>query len=255
MFDKTRDYWHTAVTDLRYQSVYVLVWRAFKKLFSPLIKIDYQILYEIELVDTFVALNSRIECTIEQANETDIDNIIDMQMRLLPPDTVAALSDADEMQYALMCRARANARSEYVRAMAAGERCFIARVNGEIAHSNWLRFHDSGWMDGRSVALLPGEVYSTDGFTSEKWRGLRLHEAVATYQLCVARDQYGCRLAYTITDATKAASRRALRHIGWRRRGAVLYLTPRLLRRLWMYRLGGDVEPMFRYAEEQVSRN
>lgn len=251
MIDKLVGYWHTAVADLRYQAFYVLCWRAFIKLISPLVKIDYQILYELDLTKPFKVHQARIDCEISQATEKDIDEILDMQMELLPPEAMARMSDAEELQYATFCRAREKAHDTYVRAMLAGERCFVARVNGRIAHSNWIRFHDNGWMEGRPVGLLPGEVYSTDGFTAEAWRGQRLHEAVATYQLNVCKE-LGCHHAYTITDLTKAGSRRGVLRIGWLRRGTILYVTPRLLGRTWLFRVSGDLEPMFRQAREMM---
>lgn len=252
MIDTLRGYWRTAIADLRYQALYVLCWRTLVKLLSPLVKIDLQILYEYDLTKPVVVQQARIDCGIGPATPADIEDILDMQMQLLPPELVAQLSDEEELQYALMCRARANAHDTYVRAMQAGERCFVARVDGRIAHSNWIRFHDNGWMEGRPVDLLPGEIYSTDGFTAEAWRGKRLHEAVATFQLRFAQLQ-GCHHAYTITDLTKAGSRRGVLRIGWRRRGRIVYVTPRLLRRTWLFCLSGDLEPMFRQARAMAT--
>ena len=254
MIQRLRGYYQTAVADLRYQGPQVLLWRAVVKLFAPLLRLDLQILFEFDLRAPLEPRRARLECSIEQATEAELEDILDMQMKPLPPDAVSQLSDQGELQYAQLLRVRARAHDSFARAMRAGEICFIARVEGEIAHSNWIRFHDSGPVEGRPVDLTPGEVYTTDGFTAEHRRGMGLHEAVLTHMLRVAQ-QRGCHRAYTITDLTKAGSRRGVLRVGWQRRGQILYITPRGLGRTWLLRLGGDLEPMFRHARALTGAN
>jgi len=247
VLDRLRGYYQTAITDLRYQGPQVLLWRALVKLCSPLVKLDLQVLFELDLTSPIAARAARIECQILQAGEAELGEILDMQMRLPAPESVASLSDAEELAYVQLCRAREKGFENFVTALRAGELCFIARVQGEVAHSNWIRFHDCGPVEGRPVELDPGEVYTTDGFTDERWRGQRLHEAVLTHMLRFAQAR-GCRHAYTLTDLTKAGSRRGVRRVGWQVRGWILYVTPRGLGRTWLLRLRGDLEPMFRQA-------
>ena len=212
--------------DLRYQDAGVLLWQAFVKLLSPLVRLDVEILFELDLTQPVEQRQAKIECRIEQATEADLDAVVDMQTQ--PGE------------------ARATARETFLDSMRVGECCFVARVGGEIAHSNWIRFHDCAPMEGRSVDLLPGEVYTTDGFTDERWRGMRLHEAVLTHMLRFAQSR-GCHRAYTITNLTKARSRRGLNRVGgWRRCGKVLFIGSPMLRRTWLLRVSGDVEPIFR---------
>ena len=248
MFQRLRGYYQTAVADLRFQGIEVFLWRATVKLLSPLVKIDLHILYDKDLTQPIEQKQAKIECTIGPATTGEIDEIVDMQMVLPPPEALNRLSDEEELMYAQLAQMRARAKETFLRTMRAGEICFIARVDGIVAHSNWTRYHDNGWVDGRPVDLQPGEIYTTDGFTDERWRGLRLHEAVLSHMLRYAQGR-GCHLAYTITDMTKAGSRRGLGRVGgWRRRGRLLYVTPRLFGRTWLFRFGGDVEPMMRHA-------
>ena len=120
-----------------------------------------------------------------------------------------------------------------------------------VAHSNWLRFHDCAPFGTTSVYLGQGEIYTTDGFTMEAYRGLRLHEAVATHMLLVAK-QRGCQRAYTITDLFKGGARRGVRRIGWKWRGTILYVTPRGFKRTWLFRLGGDLSPILDSARAAI---
>jgi hypothetical protein len=248
MFQRLRGYYNTAISDLRYQGVEVLLWRAFVKLMSPIVRIDLHVLYENDLTLPIEQRRAKIDCTIATATPEEVDEIIDMQMAMPPPQLLQNLSDEQELMYAQVAQMRARAKETFLRTMRAGEACFVARVGGIVAHSNWTRYHDCGWIDGRPVDLQPGEIYTTDGFTDERWRGMRLHEAVLSHMLRDAQSR-GCHLAYTITDMTKAASRRGLSRVGgWRRRGQLLYVTPRLFNRTFLFRFGGDVEPMMRHA-------
>lgn len=252
MLKVIRSYIVTGVADVRYQGVEVLLWRIAAKLCLPLVKLDLQILFDLDLKRPLESRPAKIECVVEPASERDIDQILDMQMQRLPPDALALLTDEEEVRYALMLRSRANAADIYRRAMRAGEMCFVARHEGIVVHSNWIRFHENGPMEGRPVLLAPGEVYTTDAYTMDEFRGKGVHEVV-NIQLLKYAQQRGCHRAYTITDFTKAGSRRGVKRVGWRRRGLVMYLTPRGLKRTFLVKLGGDLAPMFDQARATMA--
>ena len=252
MFHTFRSYYRTAVSDLRFQGVEILMWRIMVKLLSPVLRVDIQILFDLDLTEPVPVRPAKIECEIRQTDAAELDEILDMQMQRLLPEQIAQLTDAQELQYAQLMRARAKAIDTYQKGLRAGERCYIARVDGIVAHSNWLRFHDCAPVDTCALDLKPGEIYTTDGFTREIYRGLKIHQAVATHMLRVAKEERGCVRAYTITDITKGGSRRGVYRIGWRRRGTILYLTVRGLKRTWMVRLGGDLEPLFDHARAVI---
>jgi hypothetical protein len=241
---RLRNLWETAVADLRYQGWQVLAWRCLAKLVSPLVRLDGQILYDIDLAAPVRAIPARVDCVVDLARHEDLDAVVAMQFTPLPPETVAALPDREQLAHARLLRASAVMRQDYARRLRMGERCYVARVAGVIAHSNWMRLHGCGTEENCQVVLQPGEVYMTDGFTLEGLRGQGLHLAVHTEMLRSARRD-GCHRAYTITKMTKAVSRRGLKKVGWRCRGTVLYLYPRGLRARLMFRLGADVDPLF----------
>jgi len=252
MFHKLRNYYSVALADLRYQGLEVLLWRIVVKLLSPALRLDLQILFDFDLTRPLEARAPKVAVTITRADEADIDDILDMQLPRLAPEQIAALDDVQELQYAQMLRARGKAFDIYRRSMWAGERCYVARADGLIVHSNWIRFHDSGPMEGRPVELGPGEVYTTDAYTADDWRGKGLHEAVLMHMLQVAQ-QLGCHRAYTITDLTKAGSRRGVQRVGWSYRGSILYACLRGLQRTWLVRMGGDIEPLFNHARAAMA--
>ena len=223
----------TAVADLRYQGAGVVFWKAIVKLLSPLVRLDVEILYDLDLKQPIEQRPPKIECRIEQATEADLDRIVEMRE-----------PQADE---------RRIAKEKFLMAMRTGECCFVARVDGEIAHSNWTRFHGCAPIADRSVDLLPGEIYTTDAFTDERWRGMCLHEAVLSHMLRFAQSR-GCHHAYTITNLIKGGARRGLvRAAPWRPRGKILFIGFHRLGRTRLVRLSGDVEPIFRHTGDAVA--
>src|SRR6185295_10528522 len=102
-----------------------------------------------------------------------------------------------------------------------------------------------GAVTKRPIQLLPGEVYTTEGYTVKHWRAKALHEAVLSHMLRYAQDR-GCQRGYTITDLVKAGSRRGVLRVGWKQRGHYLFIAPKGLRRTWLVKLGGDMEPIVR---------
>ena len=170
----------------------------------------------------------------------------------LPAGDETALTDSEEYDRAFYERQVANLGNAYLKDaitwLRAGEKCYVARIGDEFAHSNWIRFDWCGPSPHRGeIRLFPGEVYTTDGHTLTQWRGQRLHEAVNVEMLRYAQS-LGCKRAYTITDLTLAWSRRGVLRVGWQRRGHHMFITPRGFARTWIVRLGGNVEPIFREA-------
>jgi hypothetical protein len=234
---------------IRHEGYVILAWRALVKLLSPVVELDAQILFDFDLTQPIEQRRARVDCTVMEATEVDTDELLQMRFPALPPGDERGLSDADEYRLAVAessrARLRAVARLNIRQWFRAGEKCFVARVDGAIAHSNWIRFHGCGPAPHREIDPGEGEVYMTEGFTVSQWRGKALHEAVNTHMLRYAQAR-GCRLALTITDFTNARPRRALLRIGWKYRGHHLFIGPRRMGRTWMLRLGGDVGPIVR---------
>ena len=219
------------------------------KTLSPLLEIDRQILFVFDLTQPIEQRRARVDCRIEPATMRDVDELVDRRIPPLPARDESKLSDAAEFRLALaerdVARARATARTHILHWLRAGEVCIVARVDGAIAHSNWIRFHGCAPAPHREIDPREGEIYMTEGYTVPEWRGKALHEAVNTFMLRFAQAR-GCHCAYTITDYTNARPRRGVLRVGWRRQGHHLFLTPRRLGRTWMLPLGGDVGPIVR---------
>ena len=236
--------------DVRYEGLLILLYRTLKKVASPFVDIDHQILYETDLTRPIEARRARIDCLIEQATEQDLEEIAWSRFPDLAPIGDPELSDAEEYERARYLRQRAQMGKAFLQSirgwMRSGELCFVARVGGRIAHSNWLQFHGTGTPDQQPIRLLPHEIYTTEGFTVEPLRGMGLHEAVLSHMLRYAQSR-GCTHAYTITDLVKTRARRGLLRVGgWSLRGHHVFINSRRLERTWIIPLRGNVDPLMR---------
>ncbi|MEO8304439.1 MAG: hypothetical protein ABI724_09990 [Betaproteobacteria bacterium] len=249
MIGRLKRYAETVRDSLRYEGLAILSWRILVKLLSPVAQVDHQILFDMDLTQTIAERPARVDCTIEPATEADIERIVDGRIPLLPVVNDSELSDSQEYARAVLERERAELRQRFAgKALSwlrGGEMCFVARIGSTIAHSNWIQFHGSETAGERPIHLMPGEVYMTEGFTAERWRGNGIHEAVNSTMLRYAKS-HGCKRAYTITDLTKARARRGVIRVGWRWRGHHLFISSRWLGRTWIVPLAGDTEPVLR---------
>jgi hypothetical protein len=253
VIDRLRGYYRTFVEDLRYQGLPVVLSKIVTKLVLPVAKLEFHILYVCDLTEPIGEQRARVdtEYRIELATEADLVSVLELQMGPPPAPAQGELSDVEEYQRAQFERQRSEAYGNLLMAMRAGEICFLFRIGDEVVHCNWMRFASSAFVPQRPVELEPDEVYMTDGYTAEHWRGRGVHVAVNAFMLRYAQSR-GMTRAWTITDSTKAISRRGLRRVGgWQRSGQLLYITPRKLGRTWLVRLGGNVDPMFRRARRE----
>jgi hypothetical protein len=137
-----------------------------------------------------------------------------------------------------------NAIAQYRARLQRGERCFIALVDSEVAHVNWLCFRWGPVAPGIGIALEPGEAYTTDAITISKFRGMNIHAVVLGEMLREAQ-QVGCRRAFTVTGVDRRASFKAFRQLGWTVQGRFFCFVPRKGRAL-VVRLSGDIHPLRR---------
>src|SRR5205085_10266345 len=132
--------------------------------------------------------------------------------------------------------AAAGLREKFLARLDDGMACFVAKVDGRIVAYNWTRYR-SGEDEGDLIQLGPGEIYTSDAFTAEGFRGRKIHTETLACKLRVAREQ-GYRDAYTMASALKRGSRKTMARLGWRLAGRVLRV--RVGRRFVVVRLSGS---------------
>ena len=68
MFNTLRNYYLVALADLRYQGVEVLLWRVMVKAFSPLLRLDLQILFDFDLQQALATRSPKVALVITQGH-------------------------------------------------------------------------------------------------------------------------------------------------------------------------------------------
>ncbi|MCZ6890380.1 MAG: hypothetical protein O7H39_17970 [Gammaproteobacteria bacterium] len=233
---------------LRYDGVLILFWKVLVKGLSPFCRLGMEILFEKDLTRPLKSSYARVDVLVGEATEADVDQLVALEFGT-PIDDETNLSDAEEFAEAVRAQMRACVTEEYLDAFRRGDKCFIGKVGDEIVHKNWTRFQWVQPIPGCEFSLQTGEeVFTSDAFTPEDWRGYGIHEFVNNEMLRSAR-QAGYRRAYTMTDITKTGSRRGVLRVGWERCGKLLYLIPRGLGKTFIIRLGGSLGPLVRSLE------
>ena len=178
-------------------------------------------IYRKNLEDPLPRLRARAPIRVTQATLDEID-------------AIAAINPGPE-----------DLSSLYRRRLSGGYRCFVARIEGEPVAYNWL-LATRGTMidyDGQVIRIGEGEVFCTDAFTAEAWRGRAIHTELLLRMLEWAREE-GFRTAWTKVDATLRRSWKTHERLKWSRTGRFLHVRRFLGIRAWMLRLSGSTHPV-----------
>ena len=236
-------YWRQSINAFRDVGWKLLFWKVLVKLVAPLGELSIEILYEKDLTPEIAPLPSRLDVTIREASEDDIDLILALEG--LPLEGHAVLQNPsgetqqiDETEVSLIGK-------QYRERLSRGEKCFLAFAGPELVHSNWLCRKWGEAVPGHPVILLPGEIYETDAFTAPAWRGWGLQKFVHNEILRYGRS-VGCHRAYTMANLYKVRSRRGTLSLGYRLYGVLLYFLPRRIERVFLVRLRGRWDVLFR---------
>ena len=242
-FRRTRD-------TLRYDGILVLIWKIFTKPLSIFGRLSVEVFFDKDLTQPLDAKTAKVELTIIQATEADVDRLIAVEHGIPLADDLP-LSDTEEYEEELRARIRAYRTETYLADLRRGDRCFYAMSGEEIVHVNWSRYSEVIPIPNWRIELRPDEVFTTDAYTPDAWRGNAIHEAVL-YEMLRFAQGIGCRAAYTSTDVVSTGSRRGLMRLGWRPFATVLYAVPRRLGRTYLVRLSGTLGLLLRPLEPEV---
>jgi GNAT superfamily N-acetyltransferase len=225
-----------------YDFAIVAAVHAMQALFAPVGKISIDLLLKRDLSKPVDVVSPQIPVTIRQATEADLDQIT----LLYATDSYLYLGDepagpsVDGRPWV-----EPAARDQYGARMQRGEKCFLAVVGDEIAHTNWLCFTWAEAVTGHPLYLRAGEIYTTDAITVEKFRGQNIHALVLGEMLRYARGR-GYMLAYTVTRIEYRGSFKAFRLLGWQVLGCLICLTSRRSGRSRLLKLWGRIDPVLR---------
>lgn len=181
------------VVTVRRSRAFVLVVRATRPLRK---RLDLSYLYHFDLRGPVPDARADIPVEMTRATPEDVE--------------AAALLVAPEL------------REKFLARLDDGMECFVAKIDGRVVAYNWIRYR-SGEDEGDVIELGPGEIYTTDAFTAEGFRGRKIHAETLGYMLRAAKAE-GYLHAYTMASALKLGSRKTMPRLGWRLAGRVLRL-------------------------------
>jgi RimJ/RimL family protein N-acetyltransferase len=147
---------------------------------------------------------------------------VPMAIELAEPsqmDELGTLFHPDDLEEA------AEAAEAYRARFDVGAVCFVARVDGRIVAVDWLRVGAAVGIAEVPMVLQDDEVYGSDAYTAEAWRGRGIHPALNHAMLKYAQHR-GYRIAYTTALADNASSLATLRRLGWTLSGTLLVYEP-----------------------------
>ena len=140
-------------------------WQWSKQVTAPFGELTCALFYERSLAEPVRPPANPLGASIRLAEEADLDTIC----QLYVDDPWLWLGDGPRDQAA---------RGLYLDRLRRGERCFLAFVDGVLAHANWTCFTWGDALPGHPIRLRPGEVYTTDAFTPQAFRGKGVHGLV-----------------------------------------------------------------------------
>jgi len=198
---------------------------------SPLGLLDVLSFYQKDLTQPLVEIRAKVDVTIGQATESDIDELAALVKRRYGPGKNMDWYSKQGIRDTILQRFRR------------GCKCFVGRIGTEIVHYNWIFFH---WEEtdpgaGFFTRLKEDEALCNDAFTVEGWRGRAIH-TVSNSKMCLFLKQAGYRMAYTVGGSNQS-SLKTLHRVGWVHSGTMLYFIPRGAEKAWIWRINGALDP------------
>ena len=127
--------------------------------------------------------------------------------------SVSIASESDVEAAALLQDAKPHLVMVYASRLRRGNKCFVAKIDGDVIASNWLIFR-AEVDDSDFTVVRPGEVVCSDAYTAPAWRGRGVHTALLAHMIQWASNA-GYKKAYTEVAAVHRASWITHHRLGW----------------------------------------
>lgn len=209
-----------------------MLWSAVQAVCAPLGQVGLERLCQKDLTAPLEKVEARIPITIRVATEADIDELTDLAEGLW--------SGSDEVgPYS-----RLGVRQTIVDRMDRGQKCFVAQIDDQIVHYNWIGFGSEETIagTGRYLHLNDDEAVCHDGMTVEQYRGQRVHFAVHNEMLIWLREN-GFRRAYTVVGVLDRPANITHHRLDWDFSGIMAYLITGKTKRPYVLRVSGTLDP------------
>ncbi|NIM98114.1 MAG: hypothetical protein GTO24_08565 [candidate division Zixibacteria bacterium] len=227
-------YYRQAIETLRYEGLQSVVWRMVVMCLSPFGFLRLVTFYQKDLTQPLKEIQAKVEITVGQANESDVDQLATLVARRYGPS-----KDLGPHKYKKL-----GIQGTILNRFRRGHRCFVGKIGSDIIHYNWIFF---GWEEllggvGRFIRLRNDEAFCDDAYTEEAWRGRAIHTVVQN-QMLLFLQKAGYRRAYTIVGIDKKSALKTHHRLGWEPSGTMLCFTPRGAKKAWIWRIKGTLDP------------
>jgi hypothetical protein len=233
-------YYRRTVETLRYEGPHYVFLRALPVCFSPLGTLGLLNFFQKDLTEPVREIQAKVEITVSQATESDIDQITMLVKR--------RYAHSGTLEW----YSKLGIRDTILERFQRGCKCFVAKIGEEIVHYNWIFFQreevDPG--TGLFIYLKDDEALCNDGSTSEAWRGKSIHTAVNNHMLRFLQ-RTGYRKAYTIVASQHKSSQKGLYRVGWTYSDSLLYFIFHRTKKCLKWRIRGSLFPFIRGADSQ----
>jgi GNAT superfamily N-acetyltransferase len=228
---RVRWYSRRTLDTLHYEGLHILLWRTLSQCVSPLGTLQPWTFYQRDLTRPIGEMPARVGVRVTIAAESDIDQLATLVARRYGPTGIGPYETLG-IPGTILHRFRR------------GLRCFVARIETEIVHYNWIAFQreESLGDAGSLIVLGDGEAYCSDAYTVEAWRGQGIH-TVVLHQMLVFLRRAGYRKAYTDVGSDNKSSWKTHERLGWEVCGAALDFKPRGAHTIWRWRMRGGLSP------------
>lgn len=223
---RVRRYLRRTLWSLRYDGLLLTTWRAWKKLLWPLGSLNIFLFLVRDLSKPVGEVEARIGVAIVEATREDI------------PEIAALIRQHHE----LTPHRREAVAQDLPAKLEGKDRCFIARVGGDLVHYNWVVTNSVDMDIGATyrLGLSSDEAYTGPAYTGERWRGRGIHVAVLNQMMqSLQRDGYRAAYAHVLVE-NKSAWKGNLR-LGWDLCGVLFSFQPRFLNRTWLWVVRGNL--------------
>ena len=215
---------------VRYEGTASLMWRALVASLLPIGHVRIVTLYRKDLAGPLQPVEAKVAVQVHEAGEQDAEAVAALRARLHGRDTspvTRPLRSTDDD--AELVRSRNVVRERFD----LGHRCFVARIDGQIVHYNWLAFErvvfpswgsnaQSRTVDPRrTIRLKREEAFCYDAYTLERWRGKAIHTKVLREMLSSLQGA-AYRVAYTEVNVARKSSWKTHERLGWEVAGTML---------------------------------
>lgn len=217
-------YGRRAIETIRYDGPRPMLSRALKFALLPLGTLSMSHFCRMDLTRPLEKVKAKIPVEVGQATEADMEELSTRyQTDYEPGFTLTTVQEIIKRNFS------ENAK------------CFVARIDRRIVHSNWVYFEPRE-ANGCMFRPAKAEAMCNNGATAREWRGRGIHAEINNEMLLFLK-RSGYMKAYTCVSTDNISSQKGLVRVGWDFFGVFLCFSPHRSGKQWGWVVRGPLDP------------